>query len=64
MHHEVEVETQDEGDTEGAVGGENVEEDQDNEEDEEEDDDDTMDNLIASGQIKLKASVKQVIGTL
>ena len=62
VHHEVEVETQDNGDTEGAVGGENIEEeDQNDEEDEEEDDDDAVDELITSGQIKLKASVKRVI---
>ena len=66
VHHEEEVETQNEEETEGTVGGENVEEeDEDNEEDEEdeeEDKDDALDELIASGQIKLKASIKWVIG--
>ena len=65
VHHEEEVETQGEDELEGAVGGDNVEkEDKEDEEDEEEDDDDALDELIASGQIKLTASVKRVIGAL
>ena len=61
VHHE-EVETQGEEELEGAVGGENVEEE--DKEDEEEDDVDAVDKLIASGQIKLTASVKRVISVL
>ena len=63
VHHEEEVETQNEEEPEGAVGGQNVkEEDKEDEEDEEGDDDDAVDELITSGQIKLTASVKRVIG--
>ena len=45
------------------MGRENVEEeDKEDEEDDEEDNDDALDELITSEQIKLTASVKQVIG--
>ena len=51
------------GQVEGAEGGE---EEEDKGEDDEEDDGqdpDALDEMIASGQIKLKASVKQVTST-
>ena len=67
VHHVEEVETREEGavggQVEGAEGGE--EEEDKGEDDEEEDgqDPDALDEMIASGQIKLKASVKQVTST-
>ena len=62
VHHEEEVESQEE---EGAVGGQELEDDKEDngedEDDKDEDEDDAVDELIASGQIKLKASCKWVM---
>ena len=67
VHHVEEVETQEEGAVGGQVeGAEGGEEEEDKGEDDEEDDGqdpDDLDEMIASGQIKLKASVKRVTGT-
>ena len=59
-HHEEEVETQDDEEAQGAVDESGEDEVVDDKE-EEEDEDDAVNELITSGQKKLKASVKQVI---
>ena len=65
VHHEEEVE-----DEEGAVGGQDEDEDEEDDEDDEEGEDDeqeeeegdgdAVDNLVASGHIKIKVKLKRV----
>ena len=66
VHHEEEAE-EGEGQGEGAEGGEEEDQEEqddqgkeDKEEEDEDDEDDNIDDLIASGHIKLKVSFKRV----